>query len=373
MSVTYPDHNGGASLLSDAAHYSSAANETERLILLLSGPTIAFRREFVKPAGGMGEALFLSQAIYWTRKLPKGNDGWFWKTQEQWAEELGATRYEQETIRKNLRKRGILLEKKSGIPSKLFFKVDLAALAKSLAGVDLNDPTDANNPLSACGDTACGVSTCYPAETLQTGKREHHRHLEGTEITAESTPVERDAPPTTPTATASPYEDYDPREPRRPKPSSSEPPPKAESAGKAKIPATEGQRLVDACNREAFQYLCQPWYGDHKAQLARQVDDTLAAGIRVTVEDIRAAMLLASKTYREARANGTSASSTPPPYLIGKSLTLIVADRGAELLDDAVVPHVQQRQRPKNIITGAEGNLLRREDFEDRSQWEIDV
>ena len=185
--------------------------------------------------------------------------------------------------------------------------------------------------------------------------------------------VEGDAPPTTPTATASPYEDYDPREPRRPKPSSSEPPPKAESAGKAKIPATEGQRLVDACNREAFQYLCQPWYGDHKAQLARQVDDTLAAGIRVTVEDIRAAMLLASKTYREARANGTSASSTPPPYLIGKSLTLIVADRGAELLDDAVVPHVQQRQRPKNIITGAEGNLLRREDFEDRSQWEIDV
>ena len=62
---------------------------------------IAFHRSFVKPAGGVKAALFMSQVLYWNNRTSDKN-GWFYKTYEEFEEETGLTRKNQETARRQL-------------------------------------------------------------------------------------------------------------------------------------------------------------------------------------------------------------------------------------------------------------------------------
>lgn len=91
------------------------------LSLLLQSP-IAYHRVFAHIGGGATAGLFLSQAFYWTPRT-KNPDGWFYKTSAEWEQETGLTRWEQETARKQLIKRGLIVEKKQGLPCKLFFRI----------------------------------------------------------------------------------------------------------------------------------------------------------------------------------------------------------------------------------------------------------
>jgi 5-methylcytosine-specific restriction endonuclease McrA len=99
---------------------------------LLDRP-IAFHRVFVPLTGGVLSALMLSQAIYWT---PRGytGDGWFHKSQEEWQEEIGLSRWEQETARKRLRVTTFWQEDRRGIPAKMWYRVDLVSLYEAILG-----------------------------------------------------------------------------------------------------------------------------------------------------------------------------------------------------------------------------------------------
>ena len=85
---------------------------------------IAYHRCFVTISGSVTAAVMLSQAMYWTPRTTLDPDGWFFKTQEEWAEETGLSRTEQENARRVLRGIGVLEEKKQGVPCRLFFKVN---------------------------------------------------------------------------------------------------------------------------------------------------------------------------------------------------------------------------------------------------------
>ena len=99
-----------------------------QLLDLLDRP-IAFHRAFVSLGAGVSGALILSQAIYWAKRAPTG---WFWKTMEEWEAETGLTRTEQETARRKLRKLGVLIERKQGIPCKTWFTVAVDPLQTRL-------------------------------------------------------------------------------------------------------------------------------------------------------------------------------------------------------------------------------------------------
>lgn len=91
------------------------------LVELLDRP-IAFHRPFVELGLGITGALFLSQALYWSRRT--NSSGYFYKTQEEWESETGMTRREQETARKKLKSLGILEEKKQGVPCRVFYRIN---------------------------------------------------------------------------------------------------------------------------------------------------------------------------------------------------------------------------------------------------------
>ena len=105
--------------------------EDQQLLAQFDKP-IAFHRIFVTITGSVTAALMLSQLVYWTPRTDEDADGWIYKTRNDWFEEIGLSRDEQETARKVLRKKGLIDEQLKGVPAKLYYRVNLDALRKAL-------------------------------------------------------------------------------------------------------------------------------------------------------------------------------------------------------------------------------------------------
>lgn len=98
----------------------------------IAGDAVAFYPAFRKVLGLNAAATqFLSQAVYWTERT---EDGWFYKTTEEWNEELGLTLEEVKGARKKLKSIGMLSEQRKGIPAKLYYKVNTDELLAVLSG-----------------------------------------------------------------------------------------------------------------------------------------------------------------------------------------------------------------------------------------------
>ena len=89
---------------------------------------IAFHRCFVAISGGVAGAVFLSQLLYWEKRIPVERQGWMYKTANEWEEETGLGRYEQEAARKKLRGVGVLEEELRGVPARLYYKLNINKL-----------------------------------------------------------------------------------------------------------------------------------------------------------------------------------------------------------------------------------------------------
>lgn len=107
------------------------------LLKLLDRP-ITFHRCFVDITGSINAALMLSNAVYWTNKLPPERDGWFHKTKEEWTEETGLTIREQDTARQRLVELQLLETRRAGLPnagcvSVLWLRVNVDAMTAALS------------------------------------------------------------------------------------------------------------------------------------------------------------------------------------------------------------------------------------------------
>ena len=100
----------------------------DSLKLALQHP-IAYHRVLASVGGSASAGLFLSQCWYLTIRTTD-RDMWWSRTQAEWETETGLSRREQETARKKLKARGLLEERKSGVPAKLYFRLNLKILAQ---------------------------------------------------------------------------------------------------------------------------------------------------------------------------------------------------------------------------------------------------
>jgi len=110
------------------------------LLRLLDRP-IVFHRCFVTLTKSVTAALMLSQALYWQR-LCKNPKGWWYKTRDDWAEETGLGRYEQEGARKRLRKLGLMQEHLRGVPATIWYRVNEERLLEGLLKVAQKKTSD---------------------------------------------------------------------------------------------------------------------------------------------------------------------------------------------------------------------------------------
>lgn len=105
------------------ARTSTPAVLSEEMLLQIFEPPITFHRCLVPVTGSVTAALMLSQAIRDSEDLDPQSGGWFSKSQEQWTEDTGLSRWEQETARRVLRQAGLLEEHRVGMPARLWFRV----------------------------------------------------------------------------------------------------------------------------------------------------------------------------------------------------------------------------------------------------------
>lgn len=116
---------------------------------------IAYHRSFVPIVGVIGSVM-LSQAVYWSTRT-SNKEGWFYKTEKEWEDETGLSRWEQETARKRMIKSKIIEIKRKGIPAKLYFKINIKKLEELLKLTQVCDNTTdkyAIKPQLDCDNTA---------------------------------------------------------------------------------------------------------------------------------------------------------------------------------------------------------------------------
>ena len=109
-----------------------ASGITAELLLEVFDLPVSFHRCLVPITGGVTSALMLSQAIWTTQAIERAANGWFSKSQDQWTDETGLSRWEQETARRALRSAGFLEERRVGMPAKLWFRVRPEAVWRAL-------------------------------------------------------------------------------------------------------------------------------------------------------------------------------------------------------------------------------------------------
>ena len=120
------------STLPQGGHRPGARMLTPSVLLELYSEPVSFHRPFVELGGGVTAALFLSCACDEAAKLPPDSDGWLRLSTEQWREATCLSRTEQENARRALRDRGLINERRVGMPARLEIRVEISKVMELL-------------------------------------------------------------------------------------------------------------------------------------------------------------------------------------------------------------------------------------------------
>ena len=142
------------------------------LVAELLGPALSYHRALAVVSGGVNAGLMLSRALYVIRRQPrKQSGGWFCGTAAIWTQDIGLSRREQETARRDLTRLSIWEEAICGIPPRVFARIRLACLIARLAQYGCGRPGFAHRSAAPVAPV-CGVSTNRFAQNGETGLRQ---------------------------------------------------------------------------------------------------------------------------------------------------------------------------------------------------------
>lgn len=137
----------------------------------LLGPSVAYHRKLAGIGGGVHAGLLLSRALHLTRlQLKRRLDAWVRSSAAQWSDEIGLTRREQETARRDLLRVGVWEETLTGVPPTLVVRIRLDCLLALLAGDNAATGKDCAALVSPDG----GVPANRPAQNGVSSRRESH-------------------------------------------------------------------------------------------------------------------------------------------------------------------------------------------------------
>lgn len=139
---------------------------------------ISFQRVFVELTGTVTGALLLSQAVYWQNRC-ENQDGWWWKTYEEWQEETGLTKNELLGARRACAK--FLGFKTAGIPCRSHWRVDAEAIENE---VHLLESLSERTSSPKTGELVNGKPANRLAENRRPSKEETSLKEEGADAPA---------------------------------------------------------------------------------------------------------------------------------------------------------------------------------------------
>ena len=160
----------GMRLADRIACHPHAADWSDRVVLAeLLGPSVAFHRTLAGVAGGVHAGLMLSRALHLTRLQARHRvDHWIASSAARWFEEIGLTRREQETARRDLVRTGLWEECLRGIPPSLVARIRLDCLLALLT----DDASVARSLGSRIADPDRGVASDKPSPNVESRLRQ---------------------------------------------------------------------------------------------------------------------------------------------------------------------------------------------------------
>ncbi len=99
-------------------------SEIDKLLQQILDHPIAYHRIYAKIAGGITAGLLLSQICYWSGKMKRA----FWKTNDDFAEELGMGLGEFKAAKSKLIRSGFITVTRRGVPAKTHYVLDKTAV-----------------------------------------------------------------------------------------------------------------------------------------------------------------------------------------------------------------------------------------------------
>lgn len=120
-----------------------------------TGRAIAYRPNLARLFGGVIAEVFFEQIFYWQDKTDSSLG--VYKTQEELEVETGLSRKEQETARKLLREKGVLVETYKRLEHRLYYKIDCDKLDELLA--TLANVQNEHSPMSESDIRECDKVT----------------------------------------------------------------------------------------------------------------------------------------------------------------------------------------------------------------------
>lgn len=148
----------------------SNQKEIINMIKSISGQAnvLTIPRVYIELTGDHLSALFLSQCVYWS---DRGRDGWFYKSEKEWNEELGLSPYQVRRIREHLSDFiEIDLRKANGAPT-MHYKVKIELLTSSIMK-KLNNPLLRNSTIH-CEETQQSLTETTTETTIEVKKEEN--------------------------------------------------------------------------------------------------------------------------------------------------------------------------------------------------------
>ena len=93
---------------------------------------IVIHRSFLRIVGSVNAALLLTWLVDVAQVQDEQSGGWVSLTKADWEAQTGLSRYEQETARRVLRERGLITERRVGMPARLEMKLNARNLADQM-------------------------------------------------------------------------------------------------------------------------------------------------------------------------------------------------------------------------------------------------
>lgn len=138
------------------------------MALQLVGRPVAFYPSLSKHVGGIKACLFLCQLLYWSDK--SSNPLGVYKSTDDWQEETGLSYREQSSARKELRKRGLIVETHKRLEHRIYYRIDFAVFDELLLAIEQNvSPPNAESAIRG-GTKAQSVLTETTTETTTENK-----------------------------------------------------------------------------------------------------------------------------------------------------------------------------------------------------------
>lgn len=131
------------------------------------GRPVGYYPSLTAITGGAKETILLCQLAFWDGKQ-HDQAGWIYKSQAELTKETGLSRYEQETARRNLRRKGFLVEKLAGVPATKHYKINMDAVNRAWSDFVSGKQKEGCSSMGKNNILVCGKPANLSAETPHT-------------------------------------------------------------------------------------------------------------------------------------------------------------------------------------------------------------